>query len=97
MANLSKNRLYLFSLTALFIGSMICAVIFSLPKIFAIATGPFGAIIAWCVAAGGMCTMARVFQARAERKPDLDAGACVGFGDYPGFRSAFGAGRSHAA
>ena len=97
MANFSKNRLYLFSLTALVIGSMICAGIFSLPKIFAIATGPFGAIIAWCVAAGGICTMARVLPARAERKPDLDAGARAGFGDYPGFRLAFGAARSHAA
>ena len=38
--------------------------------------------------------LARVFQALAERKPDLDAGvyayARAGFGDYPGFLSAFG-------
>ena len=60
----------------------------------ACATGPFGAIIAWCIAAGGMYMLARVFQALAERKPDLDAGvyayAKAGFGDYPGFLSAFG-------
>ncbi len=41
-----------------------------------------------------MYTLARVFQALAERKPDLDAGVFVyakeGFGDYPGFLSAFG-------
>jgi arginine:ornithine antiporter / lysine permease len=38
--------------------------------------------------------LARVFQALAERKPDIDAGvyayAREGFGDYPGFLSAFG-------
>ena len=58
------------------------------------ATGPFGAIIAWIIAAGGMYFLARVFQALAERKPDLDAGvyayAKAGFGDYLGFLSAFG-------
>jgi len=41
-----------------------------------------------------MYTLARVFQALAERKPDLDAGvyayAKAGFGDYLGFPSAFG-------
>jgi arginine:ornithine antiporter/lysine permease len=41
-----------------------------------------------------MYTLARVFQALAERKPDLDAGvyayAKAGFGDYLGFLSAFG-------
>jgi len=94
MASSSEGRLSLFSLSALVIGSMIGAGIFSLPRTFAAATGPFGALIAWTVAAGGMYTLARVFQALAERKPDLDAGvyayARAGFGDYPGFLSAFG-------
>ncbi len=73
---------------------MVGAGIFSLPRAFASATGPFGAIIAWIIAAGGMYMLARVFQALAERKPDLDAGvyayAKAGFGDYLGFLSAFG-------
>jgi len=73
---------------------MVGAGIFSLPRTFAGATGPFGAIIAWIIAAGGMYTLARVFQSLAERKPHLDAGvyayARAGFGDYPGFLSAFG-------
>jgi arginine:ornithine antiporter / lysine permease len=73
---------------------MVGSGIFSLPRTFGIATGPFGAIIAWCIAAGGMYTLARVFQALAERKPDLDAGvyayAKAGFGNYPGFLSALG-------
>lgn len=81
-------------LTAMVVGSMVGAGIFSLPRTFASATGPLGAIIAWAIAGTGMYMLARVFQALAERKPDLDAGvyayARAGFGDYPGFLSAFG-------
>jgi len=88
------QKLSLFALTAMVVGSMVGAGIFSLPRAFASATGPFGAIIAWTIAAGGMYTLARVFQALAERKPDLDAGvyayAKAGFGDYLGSLSAFG-------
>ena len=94
MASQSTQRLSLFALTMMVVGGMVGAGIFSLPRKFGAATGPFGAIIAWCIAAGGMYTLARVFQALAERKPDLDAGvyayAKAGFGDYPGFLSAFG-------
>lgn len=82
------------ALSALVIGSMVGAGIFSLPSTFAAATGPFGAMIAWVIAAGGMFTLARVFQFLAERKPELDAGvyayAKEGFGHYLGFLSAFG-------
>ena len=81
-------------LTAMVVGGMVGAGIFSLPRTFANATGPVGAALAWLVAGVGMYTLARVFQALAERKPDLDAGVFVyakaGFGDYPGFLSAFG-------
>lgn len=88
------KKLSLSTLTAMVVGSMIGAGIFSLPRTFAGATGPFGAIIAWIIAGTGMYMLARVFQALAERKPDLDAGvyayAKEGFGDYPGFLSAFG-------
>ncbi|TWA99077.1 basic amino acid/polyamine antiporter [Bradyrhizobium stylosanthis] len=90
----SIQKLSLFALTAMVVGSMVGSGIFSLPRTFGIATGPFGAILAWCIAGGGMYTLARVFQALAERKPELDAGvyayAKAGFGDYPGFLSAFG-------
>src|SRR5271165_6817071 len=76
------------------VGGMVGAGIFSLPRTFANATGPFGAVIAWLIAGTGMYMLARVFQSLAERKPDLDAGvfayAKAGFGDYPGFLSAFG-------
>jgi arginine:ornithine antiporter/lysine permease len=94
MAKSPEGKLSLFALTAMVVGSMVGAGIFSLPRTFGNATGPFGAIIAWCIAAGGMYMLARVFQYLAERKPTLDAGvyayAKAGFGDYPGFLSAFG-------
>jgi arginine:ornithine antiporter/lysine permease len=94
MASGSTQKFSLFALTAMVVGSMIGAGIFSLPRTFGTATGPFGAIIAWLIAGGGMYMLARVFQALAERKPDIDAGvfayAKAGFGDYPGFLSAFG-------
>jgi arginine:ornithine antiporter/lysine permease len=94
MSDTSTQKLPLFTLSALVIGSMIGAGIFSLPRTFGVATGPFGAIIAWVIAAGGMFTLARLFQILAERKPELDAGvyayAKAGFGHYPGFLSAFG-------
>jgi arginine:ornithine antiporter / lysine permease len=64
----------LFALTMMVVGSMVGAGIWSLPRAFGTATGVFGAIVAWPIAAGGMYTLARVFQALAERKPDLDAG-----------------------
>src|SRR5262249_42754084 len=90
----STQKLSLFALTAMVVGSMVGAGIFSLPRTFGIATGPFGAITAWCIAGAGMYMLARVFQLLAERKPDLDAGIYVyaktGFGDYLGFLSAFG-------
>lgn len=90
----SVQKLSLPMLTAMVVGSMVGAGIFSLPRTFAAATGPVGALIAWGIAGGGMYLLARVFQTLAERKPDLDAGvfayAKAGFGDYPGFLSAFG-------
>jgi arginine:ornithine antiporter / lysine permease len=82
------------ALTAMVVGGMIGAGIFSLPRTFANATGPMGAVIAWLIAGSGMYMLARVFQSLAERKPDIDAGvfayAKEGFGDYPGHLSAFG-------
>ncbi|WP_095089050.1 basic amino acid/polyamine antiporter [Mesorhizobium sophorae] len=94
MASKSEQKLSLFALIAMVVGSMIGAGIFNLPGRFATATGPFGAIIAWAIAGTGMYMLARVFQALAEKKPDIDSGvfayAKAGFGDYMGFLSAFG-------
>jgi arginine:ornithine antiporter / lysine permease len=87
-----EQKMTRIALTAMVVGSMVGAGIFSLPRTFAGATGPVGAIIA--IAGSGMYMLARVFQALAERRPDIDAGvyayARAGFGDYPGFLSAFG-------
>jgi arginine:ornithine antiporter / lysine permease len=91
---MTEQKMPRLQLTAMVVGSMVGAGIFSLPRTFAAATGPLGAVIAWLIAGTGMYMLARVFQALAERKPDIDAGvfayAKEGFGDYPGFLSAFG-------
>jgi arginine:ornithine antiporter/lysine permease len=90
----TTQKLSLAALTAMVVGSMVGAGIFSLPRAFGASTGAFGALVAWCIAGAGMYTLARVFRVLAERKPDLDAGvyayAKAGFGHYAGFLAAFG-------
>ncbi|GAA4815283.1 basic amino acid/polyamine antiporter [Streptomyces ziwulingensis] len=87
-------KLSLLTLTAMVVGSMVGAGVFSLPRRFAQETGVAGALIAWAVAGAGMLMLAFVFQSLAVRRPDLDAGvyayAKAGFGEYLGFFSAFG-------
>ena len=82
------------ALTAMVVGGMVGAGVFSIPRNFAMATGVYGALIAWTIAGLGMLMLAFVFQTLASRKPDLDAGvyayARAGFGPYLGFASAFG-------
>jgi arginine:ornithine antiporter / lysine permease len=87
-------KLTLVTMTMMVVGSMVGAGVFSLPARFAQETGIAGALIAWTVAGTGMLMLAFVFQALAIRKPALDSGvyayAKAGFGEYPGFFSAFG-------
>jgi len=82
------------TLTAMVVGSMVGAGIFSLPQTFGRVTGGLGALIAWTITGGGMLMLALVFQTLSRRKPELDVGvyayAKAGFGNYPGFLSAFG-------
>ncbi|MGA0614949.1 basic amino acid/polyamine antiporter [Paracoccus sp. KR1-242] len=89
-----QGKFSLPTLTAMVVGSMVGAGIFSLPQTFGRVTGGVGALIAWAIAGGGMLTLAFVFQTLARRRPDLDAGvfayAKAGFGDYLGFLSALG-------
>lgn len=90
----ADEKVTLPTLTAMVVGSMVGAGVFSLPARFGLATGVYGAVIAWIVAGLGMLMLCYVFQNLALRKPDLDAGvfayAKAGFGDYVGFNSAFG-------
>ncbi len=90
----SAQKLSLPTLTAMVVGGMVGAGVFSIPRNFAQATGVYGALIAWTIAGAGMLMLAFVFQTLANRKPDLDAGvyayARAGFGPYLGFASAFG-------
>ncbi|MFD1932746.1 MULTISPECIES: basic amino acid/polyamine antiporter [Nonomuraea] len=90
----AARKLPLPTLTAMVVGSMVGAGVFSLPRNFAQATGVLGAIVAWTIAGVGMLMLAFVFQTLAVRKPDLNAGvyayAKAGFGEFPGFFSAFG-------
>src|SRR5262245_55725255 len=90
----TEQKISRMQLTAMVVGGMVGAGIFSLPRTFANSTGPVGALVAWVIAGTGMYMLARVFQFLAERKPEYDAGvfayARAAFGDYPGFLSAFG-------
>ncbi|QAY71993.1 amino acid permease [Agromyces protaetiae] len=82
------------TMTAMVVGSMVGAGVFSLPRTFAAATGVAGALTAWLIAGTGTLMLAFAFQALATRKPELDAGiyayAKAGFGEYLGFFSALG-------
>jgi arginine:ornithine antiporter/lysine permease len=93
-AETGAAKLSLPTLTAMVVGGMVGAGVFSLPRRFATETGVLGALIAWAIAGTGMLTLAFVFQTLAVRKPKLDSGvyayAKAGFGEYLGFFSAFG-------
>jgi arginine:ornithine antiporter/lysine permease len=88
------QKLTFMTMTAMVVGSMVGAGVFSLPRRFAQETGVAGALIAWVIAGAGMLMLAFVFQYLAVRRPDLDAGvyayAKAGFGEYLGFFAAFG-------
>ncbi|PSN15537.1 arginine-ornithine antiporter [filamentous cyanobacterium CCT1] len=87
-----KQTLSVWALTALVVGSMVGAGIFTLPSAFGRATGVVGGLIAWAIAGVGMLMLAFVFQNLAQRKPELDSGVFIyakaGFGNYLGFLAA---------
>ncbi|WP_262848809.1 basic amino acid/polyamine antiporter [Mumia quercus] len=90
----TAGKLSLPTLTAMVVGGMVGAGVFSLPARFGVATGILGSLIAWAIAGTGMLMLAFVFQNLAIRKPELDSGVFIyakaGFGDYAGFNSAIG-------
>jgi arginine:ornithine antiporter/lysine permease len=89
-----EQRVSRLTLTAMVVGGMVGAGVFSLPRRFASESGVYGALVAWAIAGTGMLLLAFVFQALAVRRPTLDSGvyayAKAGFGEYLGFFSAFG-------
>jgi arginine:ornithine antiporter/lysine permease len=91
-AKQDNQTLSVWALTALVVGSMVGAGIFTLPGRFGRATGVVGALIAWLIAGVGMLMLAFVFQNLAQRKPNLDSGVFIyakaGFGNYIGFLAA---------
>jgi len=89
-----SRKLRLGSLTALVIGSMIGAGVFSLPQNMAAGASPLAIILGWTITAVGMLALAFVYQGLSMRQPQLDAGpyayAKAGFGPFIGFNSAWG-------
>lgn len=88
------NKLGLGSLTALVIGSMIGAGVFSLPQNMASVASPLAVMIGWGITGVGMIFLAFSFQQLAIHKPHINSGvfgfAREGFGDFAGFCSAWG-------
>lgn len=88
------NKLGLSSLTAIVIGSMIGAGVFSLPQNMASVASPAAVIIGWTITGVGMIFLALSFQKLAAHRPHVDSGvfgyAKDGFGDFVGFCSAWG-------
>lgn len=88
------NKLGLSSLTAIVIGSMIGAGVFSLPQNMASVASPAAVMIGWTITGVGMIFLALSFQKLAFHRPHVDSGvfgyAKEGFGDFVGFCSAWG-------
>ncbi|MGF1704187.1 basic amino acid/polyamine antiporter [Photobacterium makurazakiensis] len=89
-----EKKLGLGSLTALVIGSMIGAGVFSLPQNMAAVASPAAVMIGWAITGVGMIFLALSFQHLSRLKPEIESGvfgyAQAGFGDFIGFCSAWG-------
>jgi len=89
-----EEKLGLWLLVFVALGSMIGSGIFNSPKDLIRVANPQGTMIAWLVGGLGALMLALVFIYLAARKPALKSGvyayAREGFGDYMGFNSAWG-------
>ena len=89
-----EEKLGLWLLVFVALGSMIGSGIFNSPKDLIQVANPQGTLIAWIVGGLGALMLALVFVYLAARKPDLKSGVYAyardGFGDYMGFNSAWG-------
>lgn len=90
----NKDKLGLYALISMCVGSMIGVGLFDLPQNVAYTTGIGASLIGWVITFFGMFCLAKVFQNLSDRCPELDAGvyayAKEGLGDYLGFSSAWG-------
>lgn len=88
------NKLGLGALSALVVGSMIGAGVFSLPQNMAAVASPAAVIIGWTITGIGMIFLALSFQHLCQLKPEIESGvfgyAQAGFGNFVGFCSAWG-------
>ena len=88
------DKLGLWLLVFVGIGSMIGSGIFNSPKDLIHVANPQSTLIAWIIGGLGALMLAFVFIFLASRKPNLTSGiyeyAKDGFGDYMGFNSAWG-------
>lgn len=89
-----EEKLGLWLLVFVALGSMIGSGIFNSPKDLIRVANPQGTMIAWVVGGLGALMLALVFVYLAARKPALQSGVFAyardGFGDYMGFNSAWG-------
>ncbi len=94
MSTNRSNKLGVFSLIAIVVGSMIGGGAFSLPTEMAKHAGIIAIVLAWLITGLGMLCLAFVYQNLSKRKPELQGGiysyACAGFGKFVGFNSAWG-------
>lgn len=94
MTKTNDNKLGLYALIAMCIGSMIGSGLFDLPQNVAATTGVAASMIGWTITFFGMICLAKVFQNLSDRCPELDTGvysyAKEGLGTYVGFSSAWG-------
>ncbi|MCK9500246.1 MAG: amino acid permease [Lascolabacillus sp.] len=88
------QKLGLWLLVFIALGSMIGSGIFNSPKDLISSANPQGAMIAWLIGGFGALMLALVFVYLAAKKPELKSGiyayARDGFGDFMGFNSAWG-------
>ena len=88
------DKLGLWLLIFVALGSMIGSGIFNSPRDLISVANPQGTLITWVIGGLGAMMLALVFVYLAARKPELKSGVYAyardGFGDYMGFNSAWG-------
>lgn len=89
-----EKKLGLSALTALVLGSMLGAGVFSLPQNMAAVAGPAALLIGWLITGAGIIFLSLAMLLLTRLKPELDGGiftyARAGFGELTGFCSAWG-------